>query len=655
MENMWEWLGIEPTTDKKIIKRAYAKQTRDCHQEDDPERWKQLHDAYQRALDYVEKGQEPIGRPEHQLRPAETSKMQKLPPIESEKKLKPHFGTKTQKLPPIESQQSSELDVVLINLTEHGEERKQAIYEQLSLQLRQLTSKKLAGDVNTWLEFFQSVQVQQVQLEAGFWEEVYSCIGYGRLKLKVWQALVYEFERIEIEISVQMTAEARKLLSACKKLCIDKVESGHKHKGWRLLFFEAVAVVGVALIVILSAWVQEYFERQRAGANPSQIRENVANYLNEKYDTLEFQADEFEIEEIEEYFLKTRSGEPVGYEITSDVHEELLVYAVFQYREAEDIEAVIYFDNLQAEELEACLEQRVLEATQLETGYLYLLKGYESELAVGIDRMEDGVYHTLLTDDLASFCEEEYTVRKEIEEGLLDPYYTEEEINGRFVLFYPDEYVENMRDRLERGEINYDRAIVPELIQLQREFHMDVIVAGMPQSYYTMLFEKSEIEANMEDTLFRQIAAYDGEYVPFNPAFVSIWYAGEVDEENWVHTPEILQYEDGIYVLLEDASDDVGPLLIERNEGEQEITFSLQAETGQSYGWGDYVIVLDKKALGIGDDYGAIEDDRLDYLKRKYADPNRITMRGCILEGEDFLFMSFLAYSEEDTLVFQWE
>ena len=77
---MWEWLGIEPTTDKKIIKRAYAKQTRDCHQEDDPERWKQLHDAYQRALDYVEKGQEPIGRPEHQLRPAEAPKMQKIWP-----------------------------------------------------------------------------------------------------------------------------------------------------------------------------------------------------------------------------------------------------------------------------------------------------------------------------------------------------------------------------------------------------------------------------------------------------------------------------------------------------------------------------------------------------------------------------------------------
>ena len=196
---------------------------------------------------------------------------------------------------------------------------------------------------------------------------------------------------------------------------------------------------------------------------------------------------------------------------------------------------------------------------------------------------------------------------------------------------------------------------MPELIQLQREFHMDVIVAGMPQSYYTMLFEKSEIEANMEDTLFRQIAVYDGEYAPFNPAFVSIWYAGEVDEENWVHTPEILQYEDGIYVLLEDASDDVGPLLIERNEGEQEITFSLETEAAQSYGWGDYVIVLDKKALGIGDNFGAIENDRLNYVKRKYADSNRITMRGCILEGENFLFMSFQAYSEEDTLVFQWE
>lgn len=47
---IWERLGIAPTTDKKAIKKAYAARVKDCHQEDEPERWAQLHDAYKSAL-----------------------------------------------------------------------------------------------------------------------------------------------------------------------------------------------------------------------------------------------------------------------------------------------------------------------------------------------------------------------------------------------------------------------------------------------------------------------------------------------------------------------------------------------------------------------------------------------------------------------------
>lgn len=52
----WERLGIAPTTDKRIIKKAYAAKVKDCHQEDEPERWVQLHDAYKSALKYAEAG-----------------------------------------------------------------------------------------------------------------------------------------------------------------------------------------------------------------------------------------------------------------------------------------------------------------------------------------------------------------------------------------------------------------------------------------------------------------------------------------------------------------------------------------------------------------------------------------------------------------------
>lgn len=52
--NIWKILGIEPTTDKRAIKRAYAAKTKETHPEEKPEEFKQLYEAYQAALAYVD-------------------------------------------------------------------------------------------------------------------------------------------------------------------------------------------------------------------------------------------------------------------------------------------------------------------------------------------------------------------------------------------------------------------------------------------------------------------------------------------------------------------------------------------------------------------------------------------------------------------------
>lgn len=49
----WEILGIEPTTDSKEIKRAYAKKLKKYHPEDDPEGYQRLREAFDQARDYV--------------------------------------------------------------------------------------------------------------------------------------------------------------------------------------------------------------------------------------------------------------------------------------------------------------------------------------------------------------------------------------------------------------------------------------------------------------------------------------------------------------------------------------------------------------------------------------------------------------------------
>lgn len=48
--NAWEILGIEPTSDKKTIKMAYAKLLKQYHPEENPEKFKQIQAAYQQCL-----------------------------------------------------------------------------------------------------------------------------------------------------------------------------------------------------------------------------------------------------------------------------------------------------------------------------------------------------------------------------------------------------------------------------------------------------------------------------------------------------------------------------------------------------------------------------------------------------------------------------
>ena len=48
---IWNELEIEPTNDRRAIKRAYAKKSRLCHPEEKPEEFRRLHEAYRLALE----------------------------------------------------------------------------------------------------------------------------------------------------------------------------------------------------------------------------------------------------------------------------------------------------------------------------------------------------------------------------------------------------------------------------------------------------------------------------------------------------------------------------------------------------------------------------------------------------------------------------
>ncbi|MDE7325092.1 MAG: J domain-containing protein, partial [Lachnospiraceae bacterium] len=61
MNQIWEVLGIAPTSDKRAIRSAYSVLVKQCHPEEDPQGFQKLHGAYQAAMEYAAKNEEQTG------------------------------------------------------------------------------------------------------------------------------------------------------------------------------------------------------------------------------------------------------------------------------------------------------------------------------------------------------------------------------------------------------------------------------------------------------------------------------------------------------------------------------------------------------------------------------------------------------------------
>lgn len=64
---IWERLGIEPTTDLSVIRTAYAARAKQCHPEENPEEFQALQRAYKTAAQYAKRNKVVSGRRQQEI------------------------------------------------------------------------------------------------------------------------------------------------------------------------------------------------------------------------------------------------------------------------------------------------------------------------------------------------------------------------------------------------------------------------------------------------------------------------------------------------------------------------------------------------------------------------------------------------------------
>lgn len=158
--NVFQILEIEPTTDKKEIKRAYARLVKRYHPEEFPEEWEKIHGAYEQALKMAEQGK-PLMREEASVQ----TEAPKLPVQEKDPAAEPPVQEKDPEAElPVQEEhseaESPEMDALFDNIGEMAREKHHQDQEVFKRRVQEVMNdfRKISGekelDIKEWEAFF---------------------------------------------------------------------------------------------------------------------------------------------------------------------------------------------------------------------------------------------------------------------------------------------------------------------------------------------------------------------------------------------------------------------------------------------------------------------------------------------------------------------
>lgn len=281
--NIWDILELSPTTDKKTIKRAYARLAKLCHPEEKPEEFRQLYEAYQMALAYadrVEAGAAPGVPPEIPqdfVKAVRTDPVlpELVPPEQSESPLDEEFEQAFQDAARARQEAEEKRDRVILQWQEfYKNRRNEQVYQQ-------------------WMVFVESDEFREISADRALIREILSCFQWewfpqGDIYEQMWK--VYRFDQSEPEHDQDELQELYKCLK--NKISYLKLSQKQAHKNQRqgqkrdwisqvaAVFFAVVVMGGLLIAVKAIHWHMENVDQRMYQA--------AVDHLAEQYPFVEF-------------------------------------------------------------------------------------------------------------------------------------------------------------------------------------------------------------------------------------------------------------------------------------------------------------------------------------------------------------------------------
>lgn len=201
-ENVFQILEIEPTNDKKEIRKAYAGLVKRYHPEEFPEEWKKIHDAYEQALKMAEHVQPPIpAEPPVKIEVSEPSvKIEVLEPPAQEKEPEAEFPeitseSKDERAPEATEEKSDEMDSLFDNIGGMAREQHHQDEETFKRELQEVMNdfRKVSGknglDIKEWEDFFNQETRLPYICTREFLEMLGDCFENRRIEVEMYRFL----------------------------------------------------------------------------------------------------------------------------------------------------------------------------------------------------------------------------------------------------------------------------------------------------------------------------------------------------------------------------------------------------------------------------------------------------------------------------------
>lgn len=180
-ESVFRILEIEPTNDKKEIKKAYARLVKRYHPEEFPEEWEKIHGAYEQALKMAEHG-----KPSMWTEPSVQAEAPKLPVQKEE----------TEAELPVQEEHSeaepSEMDSLFDNIGEMAREKHHQDKEAFKRKVQEVLNdfSKISGkqelDIKEWEAFFDQEKMLPYICTREFLERIGDCFENRTIEYEMY-------------------------------------------------------------------------------------------------------------------------------------------------------------------------------------------------------------------------------------------------------------------------------------------------------------------------------------------------------------------------------------------------------------------------------------------------------------------------------------